>query len=46
MQSQAATANQSRTEGLQNYWDVVVSIIGRFDGDRLSEVRVWKTVTN
>lgn len=46
MQSRAVAASQSRNEGLQDYWDVVVSIIGRFEKGRLSEVRVWKTATN
>jgi hypothetical protein len=31
---------------VQAYWDVVVSVVGRFEHQKLTEVRVWKTVTN
>lgn len=27
-------------------WDVVVSVVGRFEHRKLTELRVWKTVTN
>jgi hypothetical protein len=31
---------------MQAYWDVVVSVVARFEHQKLTEVRVWKTVTN
>ncbi len=30
---------------MQNYFDVVVSVIGIFSGDRLIEFQVWKVET-
>ena len=30
---------------MQNYFDVVVSVIGTFSGDKLIEFRVWKVET-
>lgn len=34
-----------RTGKAQNYFDVLVSVIGTFSGDRLSEFKVWKIET-
>ncbi|OYT87706.1 MAG: hypothetical protein CFE46_11230 [Burkholderiales bacterium PBB6] len=31
---------------MQSHWDVVVSVAARFEHLKLTEVRVWKTVTN
>ena len=31
---------------MQAYWDIVVSVVGRFDDQKLTEIRVWKSVTN
>jgi len=30
---------------MQNYFDVVVSVVGTFSGDKLIEFQVWKVET-